>query len=433
MADKKVLIIGGGTAGLAAARTLAQAGLGVHIVEKNSFLGGHALGYTCKAAKECLQCGACSVEALLKEVSAAPGITTDLSTTITKVEKENGFKVTLRKKPAYIDPKKCDNCGLCYEKAPVAGSVERGYSQNNHPLYAINPEMVSECGSLPDICPQGAINLKSRTSSKTVRVQAVIVASGFKPFDPAIKSTYGYGKFPNVISGLDLERNKRENGALLRPSDGQEAKKIAFIQCVGSRDERLGNLWCSRVCCPYALRTAKAVKHQLPEAEITIFYMDIQSFGKEFPTFYESCQEELQFVRTIPVDVFPAANDDLSIRFLDEDGSSAIDNSDSDQDKAEDEETAAVAADGLAVYNTFDLLVLSVGITPNPDNSDLAELLQLGLDQDGFFSVPEKQDAVGTSQPGIFVAGTARQPQNIEASIAQANQAAHEAVKYLGE
>ena len=432
MAGKKVAIIGGGAAGLAAARALSGSGVGVHIIEKTNFLGGHAIGYTCKATDECMQCGACSVEQLLKDVSNDSKISVHLLSEIEKVSYKEGFALTLKKGPVFIDPDKCNNCGVCYEKSPVKGAVLRGYSKNNRPLYALNADKLADCKPLVKLCPKKAIVLDAKSSQKTVKVDAVIVTSGFAPFDPARKGTYGYGKFPNVISGLDMERIKREKGALVRPSDGLPAKKIAFIQCVGSRDERLGNLWCSRVCCPYALRSARSVKHKQPETEITVFYMDIQNIGKEFQMFYEACHDGFRFVRSIPVDVFPADNDDLSIRFYDEDGLAAKPVAVTDA-AAQPEEAAPVSTAGKAVYDTFDLLVLSIGITPNPDNLVLADILGVDLDGDGFIKTSGELDATATKKKGIFVAGTAHQPKTIDASIAQATKAAREALKYLGE
>lgn len=434
MAGKQVVVIGGGAAGLAAARALSGSGVGVHIVEKTNFLGGHAIGYTCKATDECMQCGACSVEALLKDVSTDNNISVHLFSEIEKVDYSDGLTISLKKGPAFIDPEKCNSCGVCFEKSPVKGAVLRGFSKNNTPLFALDGNKIDDCKPLVELCPEGAIQLDAKASSETIKADAMIVATGFKAFDPAKKSTYGYGKFPNVISGLDMERIKRENGALVRPSDGQPAKKIAFVQCVGSRDERLGNLWCSRVCCPYALRSARSIKHHQADAEITVFYMDIQNIGKEFPMFYEACQDNFRFVRSIPVDAFPAENDCLSIRFYDEDGTAGTGNEDPGAASAEDgESTEPVTTAGTAVYDTFDLLVLSVGITPNPDNLILADLLGLDLDTDGFIKVSGDLNTTVTEKKGIFVAGTAHQPKTIDASIAQAINAAAEAMKYLGE
>ncbi len=434
MAGKKVVIIGGGAAGMAAARALSAAGVGVHIIEKGNFLGGHAIGYTCKATDKCLQCGACSVEKLLKEVVDDKKITVHLSAEVEKVSYKDGFSLKLKKGPVFIDPEKCNNCGVCYEKTPVAGAVLRGFSKSNQPLYALDINRIDECQPLVKLCPEGAIRVDAKASSKTIKADAVILATGFAPFDPARKSTYGYGHLPNVISGLDMERMKREKGTLVRPSDGLPAKKIAFVQCVGSRDERLGNLWCSRVCCAYALRSARSAKHNQPESEITVFYMDIQNIGKEFPMFYETCQNDFRFVRSIPVDVFPTKDDSLSIRIYDEDGT-AVKPVKEMQEAAPEEagEVESAVKAGQPVYDTFDLLVLSVGITPNPDNLVLADLLNIELDSDGFFKVSDEINATVTKKKGVFVAGTAHQPKTIDASIAQAIKAAGEALKYLGE
>ncbi len=435
MAGKKVVIIGGGAAGLAAARALSGSGVGVHIIEKTNFLGGHAIGYTCKATDECMQCGACSVEQLLKDVSGDKNISAHFFSEIEKVSYKDGFSISIKKGPAFIDPEKCTNCGICYEKSPVKGAVLRGYSKNNNPLYALNMKKIADCKPLVKLCPEKAINLDAKASSKTIKADAVIVASGFAPFDPSKKGTYGYGKFPNVISGLDMERIKREKGLLVRPSDGKPPRKIAFIQCVGSRDERLGNLWCSRVCCPYALRSARSVKYHQPDTEITVFYMDIQNIGKEFPAFYEACHRDFRFVRTIPVDVFPVENDSFSIRFHDEEGTAgkASKEPETDAGQQEAEDTASASQAGKAVYENFDLLVLSIGITPNPDNLVLADMFGLDLDQDGFFKTSGDLDATFTRKKGIFLAGTAHQPKTIDASIAQAIKAAREVTKYLGE
>jgi heterodisulfide reductase subunit A len=263
MEPKNVMIIGGGIAGMTAAQELAEAGLNVDLVEKSGFLGGHAIQYTCKATSECLQCGACSVEKMLKDVVENDKINVHLSTEIESIEKNtikknNGYSIKVKKSAAFIDAQKCTNCGICYDKLKENNVILQGYSKNNTPLYAINTSKIDENKiALKEVCPEGAISVSDKASSENLTADAVVVATGFTPFDPNRKSVYGYDKFPNVISGLDLERIKRQKGFLARPSDGAEVQKVAFIQCVGSRDENLGNLWCSQVCCPYALRTAE--------------------------------------------------------------------------------------------------------------------------------------------------------------------------------
>ncbi len=409
MKEKHIMVMGGGIAGMTAARDLAGFGVNVHLIEKSGFMGGYAIGYTCKATTECLQCGACSVEKALKEVTESPNIKLHLSTTVEAVTSENQkFSAKLKKGPFFIDPEKCNNCGVCYEKSPVKGAVLHGYSKNNHPLYAITAEGIQNHRDFfASVCPEGAISIDAEAATETISVDALIVATGFEPFDPNQKPTYRYAEHANVITGLDMERIKRDHGALVRPSDGQVPEKVAFIQCVGSRDERLGHLWCSRVCCPYALRSAQSIKTQSPEMDITIFYMDIQNIGKDFPAFYEACKNDFRFIRSIPVDIFGEENDRLKLRVFDE-------------------------AEGTAGLETFDLVVLSIGIMPNPENQAISKLLGIKLDDDGFFAHNDSLNQTLTSQNGIFVAGTASGPNSIPGSMAQAGQAAGEVLKYLG-
>jgi len=408
METKNVLVIGGGIAGMTAAWELAEAGVNVHLVEKSGFLGGHAIQYTCKAAAECLQCGACSVEKTLKNVIECDRISVHLSTEVETIQKKGGYAVTLKKSAAFIDPAKCTNCGVCYDKFKDTGVIARGFSKNNVPLFAVCPENLNgNAAALQSICPEGAISVADQPSTSALTADAVVLTTGFAPFDARIKGTYGYSRFPNVVSGLDLERIKRQYGYLARPSDGQPAKKIAFIQCVGSRDERLGNLWCSQVCCPYALRTAASVKHKNPDLDITIFYMDIQNTGKSFPVFYETLKNDIRFIRSIPVDIFPIENDCLNIRLFDE-------------------------VEGAPAMESFDLVVLATGIMPNPDNQKLSEQLAVPLNVDGFFKYSDDINKTSTPAEGVFIAGTAQGPKTIAASMAQAGQAAGGILKYLG-
>jgi len=408
MEPKNVMIIGGGIAGMTAAQELAEAGLNIDLVEKSGFLGGHAIQYTCKATSECLQCGACSVEKMLKDVVENDKINVHLSTEIESIENNNGYSIKVKKSAAFIDAQKCTNCGICYDKLKENDVIMQGYSKNNAPLYAVNRDKIDENKiALKDVCPEGAISVSDKATLEDLSADAVVVATGFTPFDPNRKSVYGYDKFPNVISGLDLERIKRQKGFLARPSDGTEAQKIAFIQCVGSRDENLGNLWCSQVCCPYALRTAESLKHKNPDLDITVFYMDIQNTGKSFPVFYETCKNDIRFIRSIPVDIFPVENDKLNMRLFDED-------------------------QGTPVMETFDVVVLSIGIMPNSENEKLSAQLDITLDSDGFFKNSDELNKTSTSNDGMFIAGTAQGPKNIAASMAQAGQAASGVLKYLG-
>ena len=383
------MVIGGGIAGLTAAWELAGLGAQVALVEKADFLGGHAIQYACKATDECRQCGACAVESMLKNVVNEPAISVYLATEVAGINKNGNFTVSLKKTDAVRDAKACE---AGYAADPGGCAAVKGFSLNNAKYYQTD----------------GSLNPETTGNADTLEVEAVVVATGFTPFDPRIKSTYRYEELKNVVSGLDLESGKRANGTVLRPSDGQPPKKVAFIQCVGSRDERLGNLWCSQVCCPYALRTAQSMKHKDPELDITVFYMDIQNTGNDFPVFYQQCKDEMKFVRNIPVDMYETDDDRISTRFMAADGSSE------------------------AAEDVFDLVVLSVGIMPGSDNASLSEAVGAPLNDDGFFACAEKLNRSLTGQAGIFVAGTASGPKTIAESIVHAGQSAGEVMKYLG-
>ncbi|MBW1988250.1 MAG: CoB--CoM heterodisulfide reductase iron-sulfur subunit A family protein [Deltaproteobacteria bacterium] len=410
---KRVLVLGGGIAGLYAAKVLAGHGTAVDLVEKSGFLGGHGLQYGCKAGAACEKCGACTVEQILADVAAEPRITVHLRAELAGVEGNGRFSATIRQRPRLLH----DDADLaaCYKKTGGQRLVVRGWSPNNRPFYAVNPGKLSEEGGAEKVlglveqaCP-GAAAVDGEEAEKTLPADAIIVATGFAPFDACKKPTYGYGKIPNVVTGLEVERGLRAEGRVLRPSDGEPPKKAAFIQCVGSRDIALGNPWCSRVCCAYALRIAQAARYKDPELSVTVFYMDIQSTGKSFPAFYEQCKKDLRFVRNIPVDAFPEQGGRVRVAW-------------------------SHPKTGARVEEAFDLLVLSIGITPNPDNAGLSRALFIPLDADGFFAAGDGElERAATIRPGVFVAGTAAGPKSIPASMAHAAAAAAEALEYLKE
>ena len=263
---KKVMIIGGGIAGLTAARELARQDIRVELVEKADFLGGHAIQYACKATDECQQCGACKVESTLKDVVESPNITVHLATEVKSIAQNGRISAQLAKGTADKGDA-LKQCVAGYAASPVQCAAVRGFSKHNARFYSA----------------EGALNTETTGQAAQLDVDAVILASGFTPFDARIKKNYQYGVLPNVVTGLDLERGKRATGTLLRPSDGQPPQKIAFIQCVGSRDENLGNLWCSQVCCPYALRTAMSLKDKNPDLGHHHFLHGYPEYRQQLP------------------------------------------------------------------------------------------------------------------------------------------------------
>ena len=410
--SKKVLVIGGGIAGLTAAWELARLNLDVELVEKSSFLGGHAIQFCCKAADECQKCGACSVEQRLLEVIEEPRIRVHLRTQLEGLSGNGRFSYALSRRPSYIDSQKCTNCGVCFEKCPAPGAIVRGYSKNNIPLYAIDEGkclhfLDASCSLCQDLCPEKAIDLDQEPGHVSDKADAIVVASGFKAFDPVDRPRYGYGINKNLITALDLERMLREKGNVVRPSDNKAPESIAFIQCVGSRDHKLEHGFCSQVCCGYAMRMAEAIRHRRPEIKVSIFYMDLQNCGKNFSKFYERCKENIRFVRFMPGDIFQGEHDQLTVCYGDE-------------------------KDGHAVRELFDLVVLSVGIMPGSGNDSLADMLNIDLDKHGFFASGDSLDSTPASRAGVFLAGTAQGPKDIADSMAQAGQAAYRVAQYLG-
>lgn len=405
----KVLVVGGGVAGLTAASELAELDIDVDIVERSDFAGGHAIQYTCKATDQCVKCGACMVEEKLERVVQHPKINLMTGTRIQDVKKEQDFSVTLLKKPIYIDPAACSNCGICLEKCPEAGAVMRGTSNNHSPLVAISADKClyfkdSSCTICQDTCPEGAIHLDARETTSSTQVNAVILSTGFTPFNPVDKP-YGYGRFENVLTNLDMERMLRTDGRALKPSNSNEADRIAFIQCVGSRDAKHNHLWCSKVCCGSALRMAGLLKARQPETQITFFYMDVQTFGRDFDEFYAKIRKDVRLIRAIPGDIYPAANDQLRVTFLDN-------------------------ASSETFQEEFDMVVLSVGMIPCQGIQQSADILNVQLAETGFVKPAGKRGIA--SEAGIYTAGAVTGPMSISESIASGGEAAYEVAKFFG-
>jgi heterodisulfide reductase subunit A len=337
MTEQRVLIVGGGIAGLTAANRLAAMKIGSILVEKRGVIGGHAAGYACKATEACVKCGACLVVQSCRKVLADPAVEVITAGRISAVEPSGRFRVVIQKESA------------------------------------------------------------DKHADLTREADAVILACGFQPFDPRPKP-YGYGRFPNVLTNLELEHMLRDQSIPLRPSDQRTPDRIAFVQCVGSRDRQLGHLWCSKVCCASALRMARLIKTRCPQVAITIFYIDIQTFGKDFQSFLAGIKKEITLVRTLPGDVFPADDGRLRVVYFD-------------------------PGDRQAHEDIFDLLVLSVGIMPVAENLQLTRQFQLKPEPSGFW--PRSAGA------GVFCAGTVCGPMSIAESIVSGEQAALQAVEYI--
>ena len=398
---KNILILGGGIAGLTSATQMAQLGANVTVVDKAPFMGGHAIAYTCKATDRCVKCGACMVEERLGQAVKSKHVQFKTSSHVNSCTKgADGFEVQIKTAPQYIDPDRCTSCGKCVDACP-AGAVVRGFSAHHQPFFAIDTEkceISKGCQECQTACLENAIDLTQESQAKTWSGDAVVLATGFKPFDPTGKP-YGYGVFPNVITTLELETMLRRHQQAIRPSDGAQARSIAFIQCVGSRDVSLDHNWCSKVCCGSALRMAAKIQNDDPQVKITCFYIDIQTFGKNFDCSYQRTNESVTMIRTIPADIYPADKDNLKVIYT--------------QTQPRDSSEAL-----------FDLVVLSVGMTPGNGIAEIAGMLGANppTTEFGWSQIPE----------GFFLAGSANTPMSIEQAISDAGRATIEAAQYLG-
>ncbi len=407
MADKKVVVMGGGIAGVTAAKELTALGIPTVVVEKSDFIGGHAAEYACKAAPECQKCNACEVEKVLKEFSETEGPVILRRSQVAGVTRTNGtYEVTVDRGAALIDPVKCTDCGLCYDVCPASdrGAVAISTSIHVHPRYAIDPEHCirlngkdPSCQACAQVCPEEAIDLSAQPDQVTERADAVIVATGFTPYDPKGKRHLGYGTHPDIITALELETALRSEAVLRRPSDGEPVKKVAFVQCVGSRDQ--DHPYCSKVCCGYALRMAEAIKDRGDEVEAKIFYIDIQSLGKDTDRELARYSEDLGLVRTLVGDIYALNNGKLRVTYQHPDERGLFD-------------------------EEFDLAVLAVAIAPGEDSEALAGMLRLERDGCGFLA--------RESADGVVVAGTATGPMDVATTMADSKRAAWQVARKIG-
>ena len=410
MENNHVLVIGGGISGIASALELANGGLSVYLIEKEATVGGYAASFCCKATDVCSNCSVCVVPSKIKEAVIHPQISLLTNSTVQKVSGEVGdFRVEITQKPQYISLERCIACGMCTEVCPTEPKAIYLPSAEAIPFSYILDERLclrfkgEYCNLCRESCPTNAIDFKRKSKRQELSVSTIIVATGFEVFDGREIGSLGYGRYPNVLTGLDLERMFNREGLLKLPSNGKEPQNIAFIQCVGSRNE--SHCYCSQVCCKYAMRFARLIKYQNPNAEVTIFYIDLQTAGKGFAEFYEECKESTRFIPGVPVEILEAPSGKLEVKFEN-------------------------ILEGKVNREVFDLVVLSVGMVPRKDSWDLARILGINLGDEGFFDT-KPLNSIETNVEGVFLAGTCQGPKDIPDSIAHGMAAAKRAMEVL--
>ena len=332
------------------------------------------------------------------------------------------FTVSIDQSPRYVDMDKCIACGACSEKCPAktADEFNEGiakrkaiyvpYAQAVPLKYVIDPDRCiflkkGKCGACQKICPTGAVNFDEKPREISLNVGSVIITAGFKTFDPSVFDNYQHAHLPNVMTSMEFERILAAGGPtaghVLRPSDQKEPKKIAWLQCVGSRDlNKCDHEYCSSVCCMYAIKEAVIAKEHLgSEFQGTIFYMDMRTHGKDFERYYERAKSD--GIRFICSKVH-------TVNQTDEDGTLSLE---------------YVTDAGERIMEAFDMVVLSVGMEPADSAVEVAQKLGVELNQYNFVQTDDVHP-VATSQPGIYVAGVIQGCKDIPQSVMEASAAA---------
>ncbi len=422
-----VAVVGGGIAGVQSALDLADMGFKVYLVEKSPAIGG-VMAMLDKTFPT-NDCSMCILSPKLVDCSRHPNIEILTLAQVTNIQGEPGnFKVDVHKKARYVDTDSCTACGDCTEVCPIEipdvfeqGLVERKAIYKYYPQAIPNAYVIDkeggpgykgciDCGLCTKACKVGCIDHSQEDVDMVLNVGAVILAMGSDPFDPKIKKEFGYNKFPNVVTSLEFERilsaSGPYEGEILRPGDKKHPDKIAWVQCVGSRDKNIDQEFCSSMCCMYTTKEAVIAKEHEGDIDATIFYIDVRTFGKDFDRYVERAKEEhgIKYERSRISEIYQKKCGDLVIRYED--------------------------IEGELHEDTFDMVVLSIGLCMNKNRS--AALKELGLDVNEYgFPLSNFSEPVALVKPGIFMAGSIVEPQAIPESVMQASAAAGQAAALL--
>lgn len=424
-----VLVVGSGIGGMQAALDLANCGFMVHMVNDEPSIGGtmSRLDKTFPTG----DCAMCMISPRMVESSRHPNIKMHTLARVSAISgREGNFTATIVEKARYVDADRCTGCGDCEPKCPskVFNVFNQGLDKRKA-IYALFPQAVPNtraidpahclyltknvCRKCEKVCAAEAINFEDTDKEIDVNIGSVILTPGLKTYQPEIRQELGYGKHENVVTSLQFERLLSASGPcggeVSRPSDGAHPKRLAWVQCVGSRNSHNANPWCSSVCCMYAAKQSIIAKEHDSEVQSTVYYMELRAFGKDFDKYIEKAKNDAEVVykRAMISEV------------------------------VEDPETKnllihSVGDDGTLVHEEYDMVILSIGFEPREDAAEFSEIFGIDTDEYGFAQT-SKLRPVETSRKGIYVAGTFQGPKDIPETVIQGSGAAAEAMMLLGE
>jgi heterodisulfide reductase subunit A len=429
------MVVGGGIAGMRAALDLADAGIMCYLIEQSPCLGGRVaqLGFMFPQ-HDCVLCRGTpdhgygctrpSISPAYVSHNQHPNIEILTNTHVVDVEGQAGdFSVFVRQEPRYVDPQLCINCDYCAQVCPVElpDSYQRGLTKRKA-AYKVAARAVpdayiidrgpycDDCLKCVEVCPTKAINFDEQPRLQALQVGAIILALGFKTFDPSPLDELGYNRFANVIDAMHYERIASRSGptegVVFRPSDGEKPRSIAWLQCIGSRDQQ--NSYCSSICCMYATKEAMLAKQRLgEEIDCTVFIMDERAFNKEYNTYFSRAREKhgIHYIRSrVSAIQEDPATGDLILHYAN--------------------------SDGRLHTEKFEMVVLATGLQPPDSARHFKDLLDLSLNEYGFCET-DKFSPLQTTHSGVFVCGAFSSPKEISETILDASGAAAEVMRLL--